>query len=879
MEENEEIQETIIPRTLEKEMKTSYMDYAMSVIVGRALPDVRDGLKPVHRRAIFAMHELGNYHNKPHKKSARIVGEIMGKFHPHGDQAIYNTIVRMAQTFSLRYPLVDGQGNFGSIDGDEAAHMRYSEVRMSKICEEMIADIDKKTVKFTPNFDGSLNEPVVLPSKIPNLLINGSSGIAVGMATNIPPHNLNEVSDALLALIDNPDIEIPEIMKFLPGPDFPTGGQIVGRSGIQSAYTTGKGIISIRGKAEIIEKTKERTKIKITEIPYQVNKSSLIKKMADLVKIKQIEEIADIKDKSDRRGLEIEIVLKRGCDPNLVLNKLYVKTDLEKVFGIINLALVNNEPKFLNIKKMLKEFVRFRTDIVTKRCKFDLQKAEDRIHILYGLIIALENIDNIVALIKKANNPPEAKEKLISKYKLTEIQAGAILDMKLSKLTGLERTKIEEEQKTLEKLIKELKEILGDKIKILDLIKEELEEIKRKYGDERKTSILENEDDIVLEQLIPHEKSVIIITQSDYIKRISLDEYKTQRRGGKGMIATGTKEEDIVKDVIICDTHDYLLFFSNKGIVRWMKAYRIPQTGRYSLGKPIVNLLNMDKEEKILSWIKVSDFKEAEYLIMTTKNGLIKRTSLSAYSKPRKGGIISIKLTDTDELIEVKKTSGKDEIFIGTKNGFAIHFYEQQIRETGRATQGVRGIRLRKGDEVVGMTTNTAPAILTITENGYGKRTLLEEYRKQARGGKGIINIQTRGRNGNVIGVIAVNEEDEAIIISSGSKIIRMPVKNISIIGRNTKGVRLMRLDENEKITAIAHILFDPNENQEENGNIEENENVDGNVNETNTKTENIDENENTNKIETIDKNEDINENKKTGDNKDEEINKDNIKK
>ncbi len=829
----EKKEEILIPKTLEKEMKTSYLDYAMSVIVGRALPDVRDGLKPVHRRIIYAMHELGNYHNKPHKKSARVVGETMGKFHPHGDQAIYDSIVRMVQDFSLRYPLMDGQGNFGSIDGDNAAHMRYSEVRMAKICEEMIGDIDKNTVKFIPNFDGSLKEPVVLPSKIPNLLINGSSGIAVGMATNIPPHNLEEVSDALIALIDNPDIEIPELMEKIPGPDFPTGGQIVGRSGIQSAYTTGRGIISIRGRAEIIE-TKDRPLIKITELPYQVNKSNLIKKIAHLVKLKQIEEIADIKDKSDRRGMEIEIIVKRGCDANVVLNKLYVKTELEKVFGIINLALVNNEPKFLTIKQMLKEFVRFRTNIVTRRCKFELQKAEDRFHILCGLLTALEHIDEVVSLIKKADNPIIAKDQLITKYSLSDIQASAILDMKLSKLTGLERTKIEDEQKTLEQTIKELTEILADKLKVLEIIKQEIEEMRTKYGNERKTEILESEDEIVLEQLIPHEKSVIIITQSDYIKRISLDEYKTQRRGGKGMIATGTKEEDIVKDAIICDTHDYLLFFSNNGRVRWMKAYRIPQTGRYSLGKPIVNLLEMDKEERILSWIKVSDFKEAEYLIMTTKKGLIKRTSLTNYSKPRKGGIIAIKLNEDDELIEVKKTTGESEIFIATKNGFAIHFDEKQIRETGRATQGVRGIRLRKGDEVVGMTTNEAPAVLTITENGYGKRTLLDEYRKQTRGGKGIINIQTRTRNGYVVNVMAVNEEDEVILISSGSKVIRMSVKNVSIIGRNTKGVRLMKLDENEKITAVAHIPFE-----------EENEEIDNDeINEIqkNTKQENTEE-------------------------------------
>ncbi|RLI01067.1 DNA gyrase subunit A, partial [Candidatus Bathyarchaeota archaeon] len=659
-------------------------------------------------------------------------------------------------------------------------------------------------------------EPIVLPSKIPNLLINGSSGIAVGMATNIPPHNLTEVVDALIAVIDNPNIEIAEIMNILPGPDFPTGGRIVGRNGIQAAYATGKGIISIRGKAEIVESEK-KPRIKITEIPYQVNKSSLIERIAHLIKNKQIDEISDIRDKTDRRGLEIDIELKKDCDPNLVLNKLYVKTDLEKVFGIINLAIVNGEPKLLSIKNMLKEFIRFRTNVVTKRCKFDLQKAEERHHILSGLIIALENVDAVVALLKKAKDPKEAKEQLITGYKLSEIQAGAILDMRLGKLTGLERTKIETEQKELEKTIASLKELLEDRMKLLDVIKKELEEIKRKYGDDRRTEILENEEDIVLEQLIPHEKSVIIITQSDYTKRISLDEYRTQRRGGKGMIATGTKEEDIVKNITIADTHDYMLLFSNKGIVRWLKVYKIPQTGRYALGKPIVNLLNMEKEEKMASWIKVSDFDEAKYLTLATKNGLIKRTPLSSYSKPRKGGIKAIKLNKEDELIDVKKTSGEDEIFIGTKRGFAIHFDEKDVRETGRDTQGVRGIRLRKGDEVVGMAINEAPGILTITENGYGKRTALDEYRKQKRGGKGIINIQTRGRNGNVVDVMAVKEEDEIIAISSGSKVIRVPVSNISMIGRNTKGVRIMKLDEGEKITAIAHIKKEEVNNAEEN--------------------------------------------------------------
>lgn len=800
-----EIEETIIPKTIEKEMKNSYMEYAMSVIVGRALPDIRDGLKPVHRRVLFAMQELGNNHDKPHKKSARITGEVMGKFHPHGDQAIYDTIVRMTQDFSLRYPLIDGQGNFGSIDGDNAAAMRYTEIRMNKICEEMVADIEKNTVDFIPNFDGSLVEPTVLPAKIPNLLINGSSGIAVGMATNVPPHNLIEVVDALIAYIDNPDIEITEIMRYLPGPDFPTGGKIVGKSGIYNAYSTGRGIISIRGKAEIIE---GKNIIKIIELPYQVNKSELVKKIAHLVRLKHIEEISDIRDKSDRTGMEIEIILKKGCDPNVVLNKLYVKTELEKVFGIINLALVNNEPRFLNIKQMLREFIRFRTNIVTKRCKFELKKSEERHHILCGLVIALENIDEVVMLIKKAESPQKAREDLILKYLLTELQASSILDMKLGRLTGLERTKIEEEQKNLQTRIGELKEILEDKIKLLNIIKEELEEIKNKYGDKRRTEILEDEEDIVLEQLIPHEESVIILTQDDYIKRISLDEYKTQKRGGKGIIAAGTKEEDSIKDVIICDTHDYLMFFSNNGIVRWMKAYKVPQTMRYSLGKPIINLLDMHENEKIQSMIKVSNFSEAEYLVLTTKKGLIKRTSLESFSKPRKGGIIAIKLIETDELIDVKKTSGNDEIFIATKNGFSIHFEEKQIRETGRAAQGVRGIRLRKTDEVVGTATNTAQAVLTITENGFGKRTPLDEYRKQTRGGKGVINIQTKGRNGEVIGVIAVNDNDEIILISSSSKIIRMPVINISVVGRNTKGVRLMKLDENEKITAIAHVPF-----------------------------------------------------------------------
>lgn len=798
---------TILPKAVEQEMQASYLDYAMSVIVGRALPDVRDGLKPVHRRILYAMYELSNTHDKPYKKSARVVGETLGKYHPHGDVAIYDSLVRMAQDFSLRYTLVDGQGNWGSIDGDNAAAMRYTEVRMSKLAEEMLSDIEKETVPFAPNFDGTLKEPLVLPSKLPNLLINGSSGIAVGMATNIPPHNLGEIVDGLVALIDNPILPLQQLMELIKGPDFPTGGTILGKRGITEGYATGKGIMRIRGTATMQEPKSEKAKrrIIITEIPYQVNKSQLILHIAELVRDKKIEGISDIKDSSDRAGMLIIIDLKKDANSEVVLNQLYANTQLEVTFGINNLALVNNEPKTLSLPQTLQEFIKHRQTVVRKRSQFELAQAEERSHILEGLKVALDNIDAVVKAIKAAPNPQSAKSQLISLYSLSEKQSAAILEMKLSRLTALEHEKLLSELGELASQIKWLKEVLADEKKIFEIIKKELFELKNSYADERKTRIEDTHEEIEIEDLIPKEQVAIIITESNYIKRMPISEYKSQRRGGKGIIGTGTREEDVVKGIIIASTHDYLLVFTESGMVHWLKAYKVPESGRYAMGKAIVNLLSIEND-KVAACIPVPEFKGGEYLLMATKNGIVKRSDLLDYSRPRAGGIIAITLKEKDSLIEVLKTQGKHDIILATREGQAIRFPEEDIREIGRTGQGVIGIRMREGDGLVAMALNDAPTLLTICENGYGKRTELSEYRAQGRGGLGMINIQADERNGKVVDALTVKDSDEIIVISSRGKVIRIPVNNISTIGRNTKGVRIMRLEEGEKVVAVERV-------------------------------------------------------------------------
>jgi len=807
----------IQPKAVEQEMHTSYLDYAMSVIVGRALPDVCDGLKPVHRRILYAMYELSNTHDKPYKKSARVVGEVLGKYHPHGDVAIYDSLVRMAQDFSLRYTLVDGQGNFGSVDGDNAAAMRYTEVRMSKLAEEMLTDIEKETVPFAPNFDGTLKEPLVLPSKLPNLLINGSSGIAVGMATNIPPHNLGEIVDGLVALIDNPTLPLQQLTELIKGPDFPTGGTILGKRGIVEGYATGKGIMRVRGTATIQEPKSEKAKrrIIITEIPYQVNKSQLIEQIAELVRDKKIEGISDIKDSSDRNGMHIIIDLKKDANSEVVLNQLYSGTQLEVTFGINNLALVNNEPKTLSLPQTLQEFIKHRQTVVRNRSKFELAQAEERAHILEGLKVALDNIDAVVKTIKAAQNPQVAKTQLISLYKLSEKQSAAILEMKLSRLTALEHDKLLSELKELASQIKWLREVLADEKRILEIIKKELLELKKSYGDARKTRIEDTHEEIEIEDLIPEEQVAIIITEGNYIKRMPVSEYKLQRRGGKGIIGTETKESDVVKDIIIASTHDYLLVFTESGTVHWLKAYKVPESGRYAMGKAIVNLLSIEND-KVAACIPVSEFKQGEYLLMATKNGIVKRSDLLDYSHPRGGGIIAITLKEKDSLIEVLKTNGKYDIMLATRDGQAIRFPEEDVREIGRTGQGVIGIRMREGDELVAMTLNNAPTLLTICENGFGKRTPIEDYRPQGRGGLGLINIQVDERNGKVVDSLTVNDSDEIIVISSTGKVIRMPVNNISTIGRNTKGVRIMKLEEGEKVVAVERV---PAENGNGNGN------------------------------------------------------------
>ncbi len=802
----------VIPRNIEDEMKESYIDYSMSVIIGRALPDARDGLKPVHRRILYAMNQLGLHYNKSYAKSATVVGRVLGDYHPHGDSAVYDSMVRMAQDFSLRYPLVDGQGNFGSVDGDSAAAYRYTEARMSRIAEELLTDIDKDTVDFTPNYNDTLEEPTVLPARIPNLLINGSSGIAVGMATNMPPHNLSEVIDGTVAAIDNPDITIQELMQHIKGPDFPTGAQICGQGGIIQAYTTGRGSIRLRAKADIIEH-KNHERIIINEIPYQINKANLVSSIADLVKNKKIEGISDLRDESDRRGMRIVIDLKSGVQGDIALNQLYKHTALEATFGVINLALVDNKPVVLTLKGLINNFINHRVDVITRRSQYELDKSEARLHILEGFRIALSNIDEVVKLIRGSKDADEAKNGLIGKFNLSEEQAKAILDMRLQRLTGLERDKIDQEHGELVKYINWLKGVLADKAKILQIVKDELLEIKEKHGDERKSEITEAVEDIELEDLIPEERMVVSITNQGYIKRLAAKTYRAQKRGGRGIKGMDTKDDDFVESLFVASTHDYMLFFTDRGKVYWLKVYQLPVAGRYSKGSAIVNLLRLEKDERINAAIKISEFTEGYYLAMITKKGLIKKTDLKAYSRPRKGGIIAINLREGDDLVRVLLTDGEDEILVSTKNGKAIRFSEKDARPLGRNSMGVKAIKLKKGDEVVGaVVVDEDTSLLTVTENGYGKRTIFDKYSTQRRGGQGVIDIKTTKRNGPVVAIRAVHEEDEIMSITSKGIIIRTPVSGISEIGRNTQGVRIMKLDEGNKVVSIARIVGEEEE-------------------------------------------------------------------
>jgi DNA gyrase subunit A len=795
-----------VPVNIEEEMKVSYLDYAMSVIIGRALPEVRDGLKPVQRRILYAMFREGLLPNKKYSKSAGVVGEVLKKYHPHGDTAVYDAMVRLAQDFNMRYTLVDGQGNFGSIDGDRAAAYRYTEARLAKIAEELLMDIDKETVDFTPNFDETTVEPLVLPSRIPNLIINGASGIAVGMATNIPPHNLGEVIEGLLLLLQDKNTTVEELMAVIKGPDFPTGGAIYGTAGIKSAFATGRGIIKVRAKAKIEREHTGRESIIVTEIPYQVNKSRLIEKIAELVREKKIEGVSDLRDESDRDGIRVVIELKRGEMAEVVLNNLYKHTQMENTFGIIMLAIVGGKPEVNGLKKILILFLQHRRDVILRRTRYELRKAEERAHILEGLKIALDHLDAIIALIRASKSPAEAKEGLIANYSLSELQAQAILDMKLQRLTGLERDKIISEYTETLKEIERLKSILGSEALVSQIIKDELQEIRGKYADERKTEIVEDIGEITIEDLITEEEMVITLSHTGYIKRNPLSAYRSQRRGGKGRMGMETKEEDFVEQLFIGSTHDYLLFFTNFGRLYWMKIYQIPEAGHTAKGKALVNLLQLSEGERFSTALPVRDFKDG-YLVMFTKNGTVKKTALTAYSNPRSKGIIAISLDDKDELIAVRKTSGNNDLIIGTRNGLSIKFNEEDVRDVGRAAKGVRGIRLRKGDEVVAAeVAEEKTAILTVAENGFGKRTKIEDYPLQGRGGKGVISIKLTEKGGKVVGLLQVREEDEVVMITGAGKLIRTTAENISIHGRNTQGVTLMDTAD-EKISSIAKVV------------------------------------------------------------------------
>jgi DNA gyrase subunit A len=815
------INEKIIPVDIEEEMKGSYIDYAMSVIVSRALPDVRDGLKPVHRRVLFGMHELGTASNRAYKKSARIVGEVLGKYHPHGDSAVYDTMVRMAQDFSLRYPLVDGQGNFGSVDGDSAAAMRYTEVRLSRIAEEMLRDLDKNTVDLSPNFDDTLKEPTVLPAQIPNLLVNGTSGIAVGMTTNIPPHNLTEIIDGCVSVIDTPTLPEEKLLKIIKAPDFPTGGIIYGYEPVREAYRTGRGKIIVRAKATIETGRADRQAIVVTEIPYQVNKASLIEKIADLVHDKKLEDIADIRDESDRDGLRVVIELKRDANAPVVLNNLYKHTQMQTTFGVIMLALVEGKPQILTLRQAIDHFIKHRNDVVVRRAKFELDEAERRAHILEGYIIALDNIDEIIKLIKKSKDIPSAQEGLMKRFKLSEIQAKAILDMRLQRLTGLERKKVEDEYKETIKLIEKLKSILSSKKLQLQIIKEELLEIKKKFGDERRTEIIYKAEEFSIEDMIAEEDVVITISHAGFIKRLPVSGYRRQARGGKGVTGATTKEDDFIEHMFIASTHDYIMFFTDRGRCYWLKVHEIPEAGRTARGKSIVNLIEKQNDENVASYVPVKGFDENHFIAMITEKGLVKKTSLVEFSNVRRNGIAAITLQKGDSVIDVKLTDGKQDIVIGTYNGMAIRFNEQEARAVGRISMGVRGIKLNKNDKVIGsvVVRRQSTSILVVAENGYGKRSELDEYRVSHRGGKGVITIRVTEKTGRMVAIKEVLENDDIVVVTSQGVVIRQPAETIRVAGRNTQGVRLIRLDEGDKIadTAVA-----PAEEEKEEGVSEE---------------------------------------------------------
>jgi len=807
-----------VPVYIEEEMRESFMAYAMSVIISRALPDVRDGLKPVHRRVLYAMYDASNTSDKPYKKSARLVGDIMGKYHPHGDSAIYDTIVRMAQDFNLRYPLVDGQGNFGSIDGDNPAAMRYTEIRMTPLAEEMLADIEKETVDFIANYDDSLREPAVLPSRIPNLLINGSAGIAVGMATNIPPHNLSEVIGGLVALIENPNLTIKELMKHIPGPDFPTAGFIHGLEPIVQAYNEGKGIIQMRGKAftETVKRT-GKEQIIISEIPYMVNKKRLIEQIAELVNDKKIDGVGDLRDESDRDGMRIVIELKRDAVAEIVINQLYKHTALQESFGVNMLAIVDGKPRLLNLKEALKAFIDHRKDVVTRRTAYDLRKAEERLHILEGYRIALDNLDAVIGLIRNAADPKVAKDGLMTNFGLSEIQAQAILDLRLQRLTGLERDKIMEEHRETVELIAKLRAILADEREIYKIIVEELKEIKKNYGDERRTKIVDRSEEISIEDLIVDEDMAVTISHEGYIKRNPVTLYRAQRRGGKGKIGTTTREEDFVEYMFIASMHAYILFFTTIGKVYWIKVHELPQASRAARGRPIVNLLNLESGERVSAFLPVREFQEGRYIVFATKNGLIKKTELMAYGHPRPSGIRAIGLEQGDEVIGVRLTDGQQELILSTSDGQSIRFKEEQVRPTGRGTFGVVGMKLDPNDKVVSMEILSLGAdILTVAEGGFGKRTEMDEYRLQSRGGKGIITMKTTEKTGRVIGVQLVGADDQLMLITNTGKIIRLRINDIRVIGRNTQGVRLIDLDEGERVVSLARLAEKEEEDVEE---------------------------------------------------------------
>lgn len=798
---------------IEDEMKKSYLEYSMSVIVGRALPDVRDGLKPVHRRILYSMHDLRNYYNRPFKKSARVVGDVIGKYHPHGDAAVYDAMVRMAQDFAMRYPTVDGQGNFGSVDGDPPAAMRYTEVRMTRLAQDFLADIEKETVDFVPNYDDSLMEPVVMPTTIPSLLVNGSSGIAVGMATNIPPHNISEVCEAIIRVIDDPKIDVNALMSVLPGPDFPTAGFILGKKGITEAYKTGRGIIRMRARAFVETVGEGRgEKIVISEIPYQVNKTKLLEKIAELVKEKKIEGVSDLRDESDRDGMRIVIEIKREANALIILNRLYKFSQMETSFGIILLAIANGRPKVFTLKEILEHFIKYRREIIVRRTAYELRKAKERAHILEGLMKALDFLDDIIELIRSSSDPGEAKGRLISEFEFSEVQAQAILEMRLQRLTGLEREKINAEYQDLIKNINRFEEILGNPAMVLQLIRKEMEENKERHGDERRTELIADMADLDPEDLIAEEDMVVTVSHQGYIKRNPISLYRAQHRGGKGLTGVKPKEEDFIEHLFVASSHDYFLFFTNKGRVYWKKVHEIPEAGRVARGKAIINLLQLQKEERVATILPVRDFEEGKYVVMATKKGLVKKTELTAYSNPRAIGTIGVKIRDDDELIAVHVLNKDQDIFISTRLGKSIRFPEEDLRSMGRVAAGNIGIRMDSGDQVVGMETlDKGATILTVTENGYGKRTKTDEYRRQSRGGKGVLTIKTTERNGPVVYSYQVSDQDQLMIITGHGKIIRLRVADISVIGRNTQGVKLINLGDGEKVVGVARLIEDKN--------------------------------------------------------------------